>query len=106
MLLELMTGRRSMDINQQHGEQNRVAWARFYLRERKGVNKLVDPRLEGNFSIKGLQKVAQLAKACLSRFPRTRPPMSEVVNSTLAELQNRLWFVFYISGLWCRVNEL
>ncbi|XP_042390881.1 serine/threonine-protein kinase PBL34-like [Zingiber officinale] len=81
VLLEMMTGRRSMDKNQPNGEHNLVEWARYYLGERRRFYKLVDPRLEGNFSIKGAQKVAQLAHACLSRDPKMRPPMSEVVDS-------------------------
>ncbi|XP_074564015.1 serine/threonine-protein kinase PBL34-like [Curcuma longa] len=81
VLLEMMTGRRSMDKNQPKGEHNLVEWARYYLGERRRFYKLVDPRLEGNFSIKGAQKVAQLAHACLSRDPKMRPPMSEVVDS-------------------------
>ncbi|KAK3022918.1 hypothetical protein RJ639_046462, partial [Escallonia herrerae] len=42
---------------------------------------MTDPRLEGHFSIKGSQKAAQLAARCLSRDPKARPLMSEVVES-------------------------
>ncbi|XP_074570263.1 serine/threonine-protein kinase PBL34-like isoform X2 [Curcuma longa] len=81
VLLEMMTGRRSMDKNRPNGEHNLVEWARPYLGERRRFYRLIDPRLEGNFSIKGAQKVAQLAHACLSRDPKMRPLMSEVVDS-------------------------
>lgn len=81
VLLEMMTGRRSMDKNRPNGEHNLVEWARPYLGERRRFYRLIDPRLEGNFSIKGAQKVAQLAYACLSRDPKMRPLMSEVVDS-------------------------
>lgn len=79
VLLEMMSGRRSMDKNRPNGEHNLVEWARPYLGERRRFYRLVDPRLEGNFSIKGAQKTAQLAHACLSRDPKVRPLMSQVV---------------------------
>ncbi|PIA27976.1 hypothetical protein AQUCO_07400078v1 [Aquilegia coerulea] len=79
VLLEMLTGRRSMDKNRPNGEHNLVEWARPHLGERRRFYKLIDPRLEGHFSIKGAQKAAQLAHHCLSRDPKARPLMSEVV---------------------------
>ncbi|KAF5933537.1 hypothetical protein HYC85_029708 [Camellia sinensis] len=38
-----------------------------------------DPRLEGHFSVKGAHKAAQLASRCLTRDPKARPLMSEVI---------------------------
>ncbi|KAL8198058.1 hypothetical protein R6Q57_024613 [Mikania cordata] len=81
VLLEMLTGRRSMDKNRPNGEHNLVEWARPHLGERRKFYKLIDPRLEGHFSIKGAQKAAQLAARCLSRDPKVRPLMSEVVES-------------------------
>lgn len=81
VLLEMLTGRRSMDKNRPNGEHNLVEWARPHLGERRRFYRLIDPRLEGNFSIKGAQKAAQLAHHCLSRDPKTRPLMSEVVEA-------------------------
>ncbi|GAA0139710.1 hypothetical protein LIER_01201 [Lithospermum erythrorhizon] len=79
VLLEILTGRRSMDKKRPSGEQNLVTWARPYLAERRKINQLVDPRLELNYSIKGVHKVSQLAHSCLSRDPKSRPSMDEVV---------------------------
>ncbi|TVU09290.1 hypothetical protein EJB05_42769 [Eragrostis curvula] len=81
VLLEMMSGRRSMDKNRPNGEHNLVEWARPLLGERQRFYKLIDPRLEGNFSVKGAQKAAQLARACLSRDPKARPLMSQVVEA-------------------------
>ncbi|KAJ8574337.1 hypothetical protein K7X08_026142 [Anisodus acutangulus] len=81
VLLEMMTGRRSMDKNRPNGEHNLVEWARPHLGERRRFYKLIDPRLEGHFSIKGAQKAAHLAARCLSRDPKVRPMMSEVVEA-------------------------
>ncbi|XP_051122532.1 serine/threonine-protein kinase PBL34-like [Andrographis paniculata] len=87
VLLEMITGRRSMDKNRPNGEHNLVEWARPNLCDRKRFYSMIDPRLEGHFSIKGAQKAAQLAARCLSRDPKARPQMSEVVE-TLKPLPN------------------
>ncbi|WRX20259.1 Protein kinase domain - like 10 [Theobroma cacao] len=81
VLLEMLTGRRSMDKNRPNGEHNLVEWARPYLGERRRFYRLIDPRLEGRFSIKGAQKAIQLAAHCLGRDPKARPLMSEVVEA-------------------------
>lgn len=75
----MLIGRRSMDKNRPPGEQNLVEWARPHLGDRRRFYRLVDPRLEGRFSIKGAQKAFQLAAHCLSRDPKARPLMSEAV---------------------------
>ncbi|XP_071913095.1 serine/threonine-protein kinase PBL34-like isoform X1 [Coffea arabica] len=79
VLLEMLTGRRSMDKTRPNGEHNLVEWARPYLRERRRFYRLIDPRLEGQFSIRGAQKAVQLAAHCLTRDAKARPLMSEVV---------------------------
>ncbi|CDP10443.1 unnamed protein product [Coffea canephora] len=87
VLLEILTGRRSMDKKRPSGEQNLVTWARPYLADKRKVYQLVDPRLELNYSLKGVQKVSQLACNCLSRDPKSRPSMDEVVK-VLTPLQD------------------
>ncbi|PSS36113.1 Receptor-like protein kinase [Actinidia chinensis var. chinensis] len=81
VLLEILTGRRSMDKKRPSGEQNLVAWARPYLADKRKVYQLVDPRLELNYSLKGVQKVAQLSYNCLNRDPKSRPSMDEIVKA-------------------------
>lgn len=87
VLLEILTGRRSMDKKRPSGEQNLVAWARPYLADKRKFYQLVDPRLELNYSLKGVQKISQLAYICLSRDPKSRPSMDEVVKA-LTPLQD------------------
>ncbi|XP_030954617.1 serine/threonine-protein kinase PBL35-like [Quercus robur] len=89
VLLEILTGRRSMDKKRPSGEQNLVTWARPYLADnkRKPPYQLVDPRLELNYSLRGVQKVSQLAYNCLSRDSKSRPTMDEVVK-VLTPLQD------------------
>ncbi|CAJ1931700.1 unnamed protein product [Sphenostylis stenocarpa] len=81
VLLEMLSGRRSMDKQRPNGEHNLVEWARPHLVERRKFYKLLDPRLDGHYSVKGAQKAAQLAAHCLSRDPKARPLMSEVVEA-------------------------
>lgn len=87
VLLEILTGRRSMDKKRPSGEQNLVMWARPYLADKRKVYQLVDPRLELNYSVKGVQKVSQIAYNCLSRDSKARPTMDEVVKA-LSPLQD------------------
>ncbi|XP_065007014.1 serine/threonine-protein kinase PBL34-like [Musa acuminata AAA Group] len=79
VLLEIMTGRRTMDKRRPAGEQNLVEWARPYLGNKRQFYRIIDPRLHGNFSVKGAQQVAQLVQACVGRNAKARPLMSEVV---------------------------
>lgn len=76
-----------MDKKRPSGEQNLVTWARSYLADKRKMYQIVDPRLELNYSIKGVQKVSQLAYSCLSRDPKSRPTMDEVVK-VLTPLQD------------------
>ncbi|KAG6741000.1 receptor-like serine/threonine-protein kinase [Populus alba x Populus x berolinensis] len=100
VLLEILTGRRSMDKKRPSGEQNLVTWARPYLADKRKMYQLVDPRLELNYSLKGAQKVSQLAFSCLSRDSNSRPTMDEVVK-VLTPLQdlNDLAILSYHSRL-------
>ncbi|KAL3624166.1 Serine/threonine-protein kinase pbl35 [Castilleja foliolosa] len=79
VLLEILSGRRSMDKSRKSSEQNLVEWARPFLGERRRFYRLVDPLLEGRFSIKGAQQAVKLAARCLNRDAKIRPAMSEVV---------------------------
>ncbi|KAK8935668.1 putative receptor-like protein kinase [Platanthera zijinensis] len=83
VLLEILTGRRSIDKKRAHGEQNLVAWARPFLGDNRRLLHLVDPHLELNYSVKGVQKVGQIANHCLNRDSKTRPSMDEVVKNLM-----------------------
>jgi serine/threonine protein kinase len=79
VLLELMTGRRSMDKSRPVGEHNLVEWSHPLLKQKQGFHSLMDPKLGGSISMKGAQKVTQLARYCLAKDPKNRPLMSQVV---------------------------
>lgn len=87
VLLELLTGRRSVDKTRPNREQNLAEWARPQLNDSRKLARIMDPRLEGQYSEAGAQNAAALAYQCLSHRPKHRPTMSTVVK-TLEPLQD------------------
>ncbi|KAK9273951.1 hypothetical protein L1049_018763 [Liquidambar formosana] len=81
VLLELVTGRKSLDKTRPAREQNLADWALPILREKKKLLNIVDPRLEGDYPVKGVHKAAMLAYHCLNRNPKARPLMRDIVDS-------------------------
>ncbi|XP_020236570.1 serine/threonine-protein kinase RIPK [Cajanus cajan] len=79
VLLELLTGRRVVDKTRPNRERSLVEWARPLLRDQRKLLHIIDPRLEGQFPMKGALKVAALTYKCLSHHPNPRPNMSDVV---------------------------
>ncbi|KAJ0244014.1 Serine/threonine-protein kinase PCRK2 [Hirschfeldia incana] len=78
-IYELITGRRPLDKNRPKGEQKLLEWVRPYLTDTKKFRLIIDPRLEGKYLIKPVQRLAVVANLCLARNPKTRPKMSEVL---------------------------
>ncbi|CAL0330277.1 unnamed protein product [Lupinus luteus] len=87
VLLEILTGRRSVEKGRPQREQNLVEWSRPYLNDSRKLSRIMDPRLEGQYSEIGAKKAAALAYLCLSHRPRSRPTMTTVVK-TLEPLQD------------------
>lgn len=81
VLLELLTGRRALDTQRPKAEQKLVDWARPYLGSKKRVLLMLDPRFNGQYSLKGVHSAANLALQCLNFDARARPIMKEVVES-------------------------
>ncbi|KAL3824501.1 hypothetical protein ACJIZ3_020530 [Penstemon smallii] len=79
VLLELLTGKRAFDKSRPSREQHLVEWAKPYLKDHHKLDRLMDPRLEGQYSTEGAKKVVALARQCLSHYPKSRPDMSHVV---------------------------
>lgn len=79
VLLELLTGRRSVDKSRPQREQKLVEWARPILNDPRKLGRIMDPRLEGQYSETGARKAAALAYQCMSHRPKQRPTMSTVV---------------------------
>ncbi|KAJ0238857.1 Uncharacterized protein HA466_0234030 [Hirschfeldia incana] len=81
VLYELITGRRAVDRNRPRGEQKLLEWVKPYVSDSKKFHVIVDPRLQGQYHcIKSVQRVAALANKCLTKQPKSRPRMSQVVS--------------------------
>lgn len=83
VLLELITGRRAMDKSRPSREQSLVEWARPLLKDSQNTrfDRLMDPKLEGQYSIQGAKKAIAVANQCLSHQPKFRPTMIRVVKT-------------------------
>ncbi|XP_057417260.1 probable serine/threonine-protein kinase PBL17 isoform X1 [Lotus japonicus] len=79
VLLEMLIGRRALDKSRPSREHNLVEWARPLLNHNKKLLKILDPKIDGQYSSKTAIKVAHLAYLCLSQNPKGRPLMSQVV---------------------------
>lgn len=87
VLLEILSGKKAIDKNRPPGEHNLVDWARPCLTSKRRIFRILDPRLEGQYSLGRALKLANLALQCLCMEPKMRPSMDEVV-TTLEELQD------------------
>ncbi|KAG5071873.1 hypothetical protein AAZX31_03G092300 [Glycine max] len=79
VLYEILTGRRSMERNRPKTEKKLLEWVKQYPPDSKRFDMIVDPRLQGEYSIKGARKIAKLAAHCLRKSAKDRPSMSQVV---------------------------
>ncbi|KAL2336429.1 hypothetical protein Fmac_010875 [Flemingia macrophylla] len=81
VLLELLTGKKSVDKKRPIREQDLVEWARPLLKDSHKVERIIDPKLEGQYSTEGARKFASLAYQCLSPNAKCRPSMRTVVKT-------------------------
>ncbi|TVT97206.1 hypothetical protein EJB05_57578, partial [Eragrostis curvula] len=78
VLVELVTGRKAVDINRPKGQQFLTEWARPLL-EDYAIDELIDPRLERRFSENEVYCMLHAANLCIRRDPHSRPRMSHVL---------------------------
>ncbi|KAI6705046.1 hypothetical protein NL676_008008 [Syzygium grande] len=83
VMLELLTGRKSLDRSRPRGEQFLVRWAIPQLHDINALSKMMDPSLSGFYPNKSLSRFADIISRCVQREPEFRPPMSEVVQDLL-----------------------
>ncbi|KAI3507746.1 hypothetical protein L1887_22739 [Cichorium endivia] len=87
VLLEMLSGRRAVDKNRPSGEHSLVEWAKPYLPHKRKLFRVLDNRLEGQYTLDGAHAAANLSLRCVSMDPRFRPNMTEVVKE-LEQLQD------------------
>ncbi|MCO5575170.1 hypothetical protein L7F22_028967 [Adiantum nelumboides] len=88
VLFEMLTGRRSVDRNRPKREQHLLEWVRPYLYGSKKIHVVMDPRLEGDYSLGQAQKLVELALHCCHRAPKARPSMNSVVKKLKVILED------------------
>ncbi|KAI9083082.1 hypothetical protein K1719_034986 [Acacia pycnantha] len=81
VLLELLTGRVPVDMKRPPGEGVLVSWALPLLTDREKVVTIMDPALEGQYSMKEVVQVAAIAAMCVQPEADYRPLMADVVQS-------------------------
>ncbi|KAL6005941.1 hypothetical protein ACLOJK_039986 [Asimina triloba] len=81
VLLELLTGRKPVDMTQPPGQENLVNWARPLLTTKEGLEIIIDPALGPDFPLDSVAKVAAIASTCVQPEVSHRPFMGEVVQA-------------------------
>nr|XP_017218403.1 PREDICTED: receptor-like serine/threonine-protein kinase ALE2 isoform X4 [Daucus carota subsp. sativus] len=81
VLLELLTGRKPVDMSQPPGQENLVTWSRPLLTSEEGLELIVDKSLGPNFPFDSISKVAAIASMCVQSEVSHRPFMGEVVQA-------------------------
>ncbi|KAK2987541.1 hypothetical protein RJ640_021595, partial [Escallonia rubra] len=81
VLLELLTGRKPVDMSQPPGEENLVSWARPLLTSKEGLESIIDQCLGPDFPFDSIAKVAAIASMCVQPEVSHRPFMGEVVQA-------------------------
>ncbi|KAI3678721.1 hypothetical protein L6452_38024 [Arctium lappa] len=81
VLLELITGRRAVDLTRKSEELHLVRWAEPRIKDPQKYSELVDPLLQGNYPHADLSQVLAIAAMCLSVDAAVRPSISDVVTA-------------------------
>ncbi|KAG5547236.1 hypothetical protein RHGRI_013042 [Rhododendron griersonianum] len=79
VLVELVTGRKAMDVNRPKGQQCLTEWARPLL-EKNEIHEMIDPHLRNCYSEKEVQSMLRCASLCIRRDPDLRPRMCQGVS--------------------------
>ncbi|XP_076884797.1 putative serine/threonine-protein kinase PBL28 isoform X3 [Bidens hawaiensis] len=80
VLLELLTGRRAVDLNQGPNDQNLVLQVRHILNDKKKLRKVIDPEMNrSSYTIESVSMYANLASRCVRVDSNERPSMEECV---------------------------
>ncbi|XP_062159537.1 probable serine/threonine-protein kinase PBL28 isoform X2 [Alnus glutinosa] len=80
VLLELLTGRRAVDLNQGPNDQNLVLQVRNILNDRKKLRTVIDPELNrSSYTMESIAMLANLASRCVRIESSERPSMADCV---------------------------
>ncbi|KAL6571790.1 putative serine/threonine-protein kinase pbl28 [Orobanche hederae] len=91
VLLELLTGRRAVDLNQGPNDQNLVIQVRHILNDKTKLKRVIDPEMgRSSYTMESIAMFANLASRCVRVDSQERPSMIECMK----ELQA----IFYINS--------
>lgn len=79
VMLELITGRKAIDVTKKSGEQNLVPWSRPFLKDRKKFVQLADPLLQGHFPTRCMHHAVAITAMCLQEQANFRPLVGDIV---------------------------
>ncbi|XP_021754502.1 inactive protein kinase SELMODRAFT_444075-like [Chenopodium quinoa] len=78
VLVELLTGRKAVDLTRPKGQQCLTEWARPLLEE-SAIEDLIDPRLGNRYLEPEVLCLMHAASLCIRQDPHSRPRMSQVL---------------------------
>ncbi|GMI75081.1 hypothetical protein like AT1G67720 [Hibiscus trionum] len=78
VLLELISGKKPVSVEDFGPELNIVHWARSLIRKGDVIS-IVDPFLVGNVKIESIWRIAEVAIQCVEQRGYSRPKMQEIV---------------------------
>ncbi|XP_071715828.1 inactive protein kinase SELMODRAFT_444075-like [Rutidosis leptorrhynchoides] len=78
VLVELVTGRKAVDLNRPKGQQCLTEWARPLLEE-EAIDDLIDPQIRNSYAEQEVYCMLQAASLCIKKDPQLRPRMSQVL---------------------------
>ncbi|KAE8723077.1 Serine/threonine-protein kinase PBS1 [Hibiscus syriacus] len=81
VFVELISGRRFIDIERPGEEQNLIAWAEPLLKDRKKFTMIADPLLKENYPVKVLYQALAVAVMCLQENANSRTLIGDVVTA-------------------------
>ncbi|KAK6160155.1 hypothetical protein DH2020_003536 [Rehmannia glutinosa] len=80
VLLELLTGRRAVDLNQGPNDQNLVIQVRQILNDKKKLKRVIDPEMgRSSYTMESIAMFANLASRCIRVDSQERPSMIDCV---------------------------
>ncbi|KAJ4866027.1 Protein kinase superfamily protein [Raphanus sativus] len=92
VLLELITGRKPIEVRRPSGEENLVVWAKPLLRRgMEAIEELLDPRLTcTRKNSVAMERMIQAARACVTDEESRRPGMKEIVSILIGSESRRI----------------
>ncbi|KAJ8771689.1 hypothetical protein K2173_026866 [Erythroxylum novogranatense] len=81
VLVEMLTGLRAIDKKRPTWQRNLITWTKPVLSDKRRLRQIMDPRLDGKYSLREAFQMAILALKCLHEKPQFRPSMKEVAET-------------------------